>query len=340
MTTSLDVLYQFNEKYAPFAGISITSLFDNNQDLESIRVFILGEDISVDNKVLLQKTADYYSRNIVFIDCGEQFSKMKEYGMPSYRGSYAANLRLFLPLFLDDFVDRLIYLDADTIIDDSLEALLSDTYNDYPLYMALDSLGTEHKFEIGLDESEDYFNSGVIVFNLSQWKTLQLTEKIIDHVKNVRSNYPAPDQDLLNVVCCGMIGRLDPVYNMQPVHLAFQTKHYYQVYSGQRYYSQEEIDVAKKKPCIYHFFRFLGQFPWNEGNIHPDNRLFDHYMSKSLWNDFTKLQSDKGVFFRIERLLYRILPSLLFLYIFKISHRLFIRRSEHMSLKNRINPSM
>lgn len=340
MTASLDVLYQFNEKYAPFAGVSITSLFDNNQDLESIRVFILGEDISEDNQGLLQKTADCYSRSIIFIDCSEQFLKMKEYGMPSYRGSYAANLRLFLPLFLDDSVDRLIYLDADTVIDGSLEALLSDAYNDYPLYMTLDSLGMEHKLEIGLDESEDYFNSGVIVFNLNQWRTLRLTEKIIDHVRNVRSHYPAPDQDLLNVVCRGMIGRLSPSYNMQPIHIAFSAKQYYRVYSNQRYYSQEELEEAMKRPCIYHFFRFLGQFPWHKDNVHPDQELFDNYLRKSLWKGYVKLPSDRGLSLQIERLLYKVLPSGAFLYIFRISHRLFIKKSEHMSLKNKTNPSM
>ena len=340
MTVSLDVLYQFNDKYAPFAGVSITSLFENNQDLESIRVFILGEDISEDNQALLQKTADRYSRSIIFIDCSEQFSKMKEYGMPSYRGSYAANLRLFLPLFLDDSVDRIIYLDADTVIDGSLEALLSDVYNDYPLYMALDSLGMEHKLEIGLDESEDYFNSGVIVFNLKQWRTLRLTEKIINHVRNIRSHYPAPDQDLLNVVCCGMIGRLSPSYNMQPIHIAFSTKQYYRVYSSQRYYSPEELEEAMIKPCIYHFFRFLGQFPWNKDNVHPDQELFDSYLRKSLWNSYSKQPSDRGFSLQIERLLYKVLPSGVFLYIFRISHRLFIKKSEHMSLKNKTNPSM
>ena len=29
----MNVLYQFNEKYAPYAGVSITSLFENNKNV-------------------------------------------------------------------------------------------------------------------------------------------------------------------------------------------------------------------------------------------------------------------------------------------------------------------
>ena len=42
----MNVLYQFNEKYAPYAGVSITSLFENNKNADEICVYILGENLS------------------------------------------------------------------------------------------------------------------------------------------------------------------------------------------------------------------------------------------------------------------------------------------------------
>ena len=38
MDNKLDVLYQFDDKYAPFAGISMISLFENNKQVENITV--------------------------------------------------------------------------------------------------------------------------------------------------------------------------------------------------------------------------------------------------------------------------------------------------------------
>ena len=51
----MDILYQFNEKYAPYAGASITSLFINNSQAEEIVVWILGEELSADSISRLER---------------------------------------------------------------------------------------------------------------------------------------------------------------------------------------------------------------------------------------------------------------------------------------------
>ena len=34
MSNELNVLYQFDDNYAPYAGISMLSLFENNRDID------------------------------------------------------------------------------------------------------------------------------------------------------------------------------------------------------------------------------------------------------------------------------------------------------------------
>ena len=41
----INLLYQFNEKYAPYAGVSIYSVLLNNQKAEQMCVYILGENL-------------------------------------------------------------------------------------------------------------------------------------------------------------------------------------------------------------------------------------------------------------------------------------------------------
>lgn len=336
----IDILYQFNEKYAPYAGVSITSLLQNNQHFESIRIFILGEELSKESYHRFEELAVQFGREIKFVDTDEQIAKMKELEMPAYRGSYAANLRLFLPYLVDASVEKLLYLDADTVIAGKLDELLMDAEGDFPLFMALDSLGMKHKEEIGLGEDDFYYNSGVILFDLEQWKKEKLSERIIEHVKTVRNNYPAPDQDLLNVVCKGQIGTLHPRYNFQPVHVAFSIKSYCNTYSSVSYYTKEDLDDAKQNPCIYHFFRFLGEFPWDLGNSHPDQVFFDEYLMKSPWKDYQKKRAELGIVFKLEKVLYKVLPRPIFLKIFKLAHRSFVKKSNKMSLENKVNQNM
>ena len=336
----LNLLYQFNEKYVPYAGVSITSVLYNNQNAEEINVYVLGEEISGASEEKLRRTVRSFQRSLFFLDSESLIQKMKELDMPTYRGSYAANMRLFLDEVLDETVDKILYLDADTIVDTDLRELFSKEMDGKTIGMVMDSLGESHKFQIGLNKQDEYFNSGVILFDMAKWREQKYSDRIARHVAKVRKHYPAPDQDLLNVVCCKDILRLDIRYNFQPIHAVFSDKQYYRVMKPIVYYGKEEISKAREQVAIYHCFRFLGEFPWHKGNLHPYNDVFDKYMQLSLWKDYQKEKAEVGLPIKIEKVLYRILPKGMFLPVFKVAHAMFINRANEDSLKNETNKLM
>lgn len=329
----LNVLYQFNEKYAAFAGVSITSLLENNKIMEEINIYILGEELADTSIKKLQSLASKYKCNIIFKEIGIIIQFMKECGMPSYRGAYSANLRLFLPLILDDaeMDDRILYLDADTIVVKPLDGLFSIDMQDYAVAMALDSLGARYKETIGLKADERYYNSGVILFEMTNWQKYKCTERIIESLKAGNMHFTSPDQDLLNTVCKKEILCISPIYNLQPIHLAFHIKDYYQCYGQGIYYDKKQLREAINAVVIFHCFRFLGEFPWHDGNLHPNNELFDKYLAISPWNDYVKKKADVGILMKIEKKLFRFLPRGLFLRMFIFAHNLYIQRGKEIS---------
>ena len=336
----LDILYQFNEKYAPFAGTSIASVFENNRHMDEIRIFILGEDLSQSTKDRLLGFAAGHEREMIFVDSERLLGMMKEIGMPSYRGSYAANMRLFAGSLPQIDSKRLLYLDSDTIVDGELDELVETDMEGYPVAMVLDSLVRRHKQRLGFEAAEPYFNSGMMLFDLEEWRKRQCSERIAEHVKNVRAWYPSPDQDLINVVLKGEILKLPPKYNMQPVLLAFNTADYMKTFGPEGYYSFGEIRESIREPVIYHFFRFVGEFPWHEGNLHPDNDLFDRYLALSPWKGYEKKRSDAGAVLKFEKVLYRILPGKIFIRLFRIAYEMFIKKANADSLKEKVNRTM
>lgn len=336
----LNLLYQFNEKYAPYAGVSIFSVLQNNTELEEIHVYILGEELTNDSIQRMQNMIAAFGRELSFIETKDLILKMKALDMPTYRGSYAANMRLFPDEMLDESVDKLLYLDADTIVNGSLADLLQTDMQGKTLGMILDSLGDSHKEQIGLSESDEYFNSGVILFDMFRWRRQKYSEKIVRHVVEQRNHYPAPDQDLLNIVCKNEIFRLDISYNFQPIHYAFTTAQYLRIMRPKVYYSAYELAEAEKNIVIYHCFRFIGEFPWHSDTLHPFTELFDRYLTKSLWRDYQKEKITLGFPIKIERILYQILPRAVFLPIFKLAHALFVYQSNRDSIKNRTNKLM
>lgn len=337
----LDVLYQFNEKYVPYAGISLTSLLESNKEIEEIIIHILLEEVSDASKKKLMYLANLYNRKFTFIETRKLVEEMRAVGINAYRGSYATNMKMFAPLYMDDDVERLLYVDSDTIIIGRLDELVLMNMHSKPVAMVLDSLCGKHKLHIGHHPNDSYFNGGIILFNIQKWKEDKCTERIISHAKNIRAHYMAPDQDLINVVLKKEIYKLDIKYNLQPIHIAYSTMLYRKYFGQENYYSDKEIESAAARPIILHAFRFLGQFPWHKDSFHPCVSYFDKYMEKSLWNDYQKSPTDKSnILFKLERWLYKHTPKRLFLAIFKINYDFFIWKANQDSLRKRNNKNM
>ena len=341
MINKLNVLYQFNEKYVPYAGVSLTSLLENNKEVEKLTIYILPEGISDDSEKILRKLAESYHREIMFVDTEQLIGEMQSIGINKYRDSYATNMKMFAPLYMDEAVERLLYIDSDTIINGSIAELTDIDMHGKPIAMVLDSLCSKHKLQVGHTKEDLYFNGGIVLFDIKKWKEMKCTERIIEHAKNVRAHYMAPDQDLLNVVLKGEIFRLNVEYNLQPIHFAYDYNLYYKWFGQPNYYTSYEIQKAIEKPKILHTFRFLGGFPWHTGTLHPQTSYFDQYLKKSLWSDYVKEPSERNsLIFKIERWLYRHLPKKIFIVIFKIYYELFLWKSDRDSLKQINNKNM
>lgn len=320
----MNVLYQFNELYAPFAGASIVSLFENNGEQE-ITVYILGEELSNDSVEKFNEIGRTYKKNIVIKDTKDIIEKMKSWGIPPYRGSYAANLRLFLPYLLEDSVSRVLYLDADTIINNSIKMFYETPLEGKAVAMILDSLGNLYKEDnLGFEKNDFYFNSGVILFDLNKWIELQYSQKIIDHVKAGNTHYTSPDQDLINIICKDAILMVSAKYNFQPVHKVYDTKTYFNCYTQEGYYSAEEIEDAKKDVVIYHSFRFLGEFPWNKRTVHPYKDMFNTYLNLTPWKGYIRKPANSSIAMKVEKMLFVFLPKRVFLKIFVFFHQMYL----------------
>jgi len=339
--SKLNVLYQFNEKYAPYAATSIVSLLDNNKSFEQIVIYILPEGVTKDSKNKIDYIVESYGRSVVYIETEQIITQMENVGIPKYRDSYAPNFKMFAPEYISEDVDRLLYIDSDTIVKRDLSSLITIDMKDCPLAMVYDSLARKHKLRMGFTPEDGYYNSGVILFHLPKWREKKCTERIVEHAKNVRAHYYAPDQDLLNIVLGKEIQCLDMGYNLQPIHMVYSSNIYTKIWGKDTYYSDAEIEAAVKKPYILHCFRFLGQFPWHKDSLHPSTKEFDFYLQMTPWKDYVKEESSQnGFVFKIERWLYRHLPKKIFLRIFKIVYEFFLFKANKDSTRLKTNKLM
>ena len=313
----MNILYCSDNNYAPYLGVSMVSVLENNKNAEKITFYIVSDNISDDNIYRLEKQVKIYgdTRNIVLVDGKEWVDRLEAMKMITYRGGHAANLRLFFTDYVEDDVERLLYLDCDTIICADLSELFETPMQSSPAAVVLDSLSAYYKKELELGANDGYFNSGVVLFDVKNWKEQNCRERIIDTICNTELPIVNPDQDVLNLVLREQKTILPPKYNFQTTHQVYSDKSYFKVYMKEGYYSASEIEKDREAPVILHAYRFLGQFPWHKNAIHPWRDLFWDYVKISEWNDLEP-RENRGTLFAVERFAFKIMPKTLFLNLF------------------------
>lgn len=315
----LGVFYTCNDAYAPFAGVSMVSLLEHNRDMPGLAIYLIGQDISPENRQKLEQAAAAYGCPFTLIDAAPVLEKIQEIGVPAWRNAGITNVRLFYEQAFAGrpLPPRLLYLDCDTLVTGSLEPLATWEMDDCPLAMVCDSLTGYYKAELGFLMADKYYNGGVMLFDTAAWAAQGCTDYLTRCLREKRSDFALGDQDITNLYMKGRIATLPPEYNAQAVHRAYPLPAFFAVYPEDGYYTAAQLALADARPVILHTFRFLGDFPWHKDNLHPDTAAFDRYLALSPWKDYEKKPGSTGTLFRLEKLLYCILPKAAFLRLFR-----------------------
>ena len=217
----IHVCYSINSKhgrYAKFAGISILSLLENSS--EDITIHILHDStLTESDRRKLISLVYRFDREIFLYNIDElkpnwiQEMKNRISNIEDITITIGGFYRLMIHEILPPEISKAIYLDSDTIVNLDIAELWNIDLESYPL-AAVPALSSENvaagiKSELdvvkeGLIESQDYFNSGVLVFDLNKLRSSyggggDLLFKTIDILKN-NSNYLFADQDALNIL--------------------------------------------------------------------------------------------------------------------------------------------
>lgn len=223
----LNVLYGCDDNYAPYTGVSLLSLFENNKDIEEITIYLAAMNFSEVNLSKFRRLAEQYGRKLVVQDTERAQEYMKTYQCKGWNGSLATWLRFFVLEQIPEDVNRLLWIDSDTIVNGSLRDLIEIPLEGYPVAAVCDSVCYWERFRLGIAKSEPYFNAGVILFNLPVWQGNDVLGKMMEHLEKYVQYYKANDQDLLNDFFKGQILKLPMRYNLQGFQLGYPIRTYF-----------------------------------------------------------------------------------------------------------------
>ena len=260
----MNILCCTDHNYITPTCVTIYSACINNQDI-SIKFYIISNpDVTEEDKTKLKNITSKYHHTIEFISAPtitkrtECFTVNKE-GQPKHI-TIASYYRLFLADLLPKEIEKIIYLDSDLIVRNSLEEMYSYNIEDYAVGAIPDMFEgyIEPYNRLRYPQSMGYFNAGVLLININFWRKNNLLEKFIEFATLHPERIVAHDQDILNYVLRNNKLRLPLKYNTQNGFL------YKNVGISWEY--EKEIEDAIKNPFILHY---TGSKPCEKVCTHP-----------------------------------------------------------------------
>ena len=94
-----NILYQADQNYIIWGGVSILSLFINNKNADEINVHFLCSGVNQNIKDDFLKMASEYGRNIFFYDTDDLRKELEEQNTTIHCGSFGTYYKLFLKKF-------------------------------------------------------------------------------------------------------------------------------------------------------------------------------------------------------------------------------------------------
>ncbi len=257
----IDICLASNDNYAKYMATTIASILSNSKEDEEIYFHIISENINNNSKQKILSLKKIKEFNINFIEPKQEiFQYISKYKMKAYSTWF----RLSIPSLIPN-VEKIVYLDSDMIINNSLRELFLD--NDLDNYYAFVVEDVMDKIDlvkegINFKKEDKYFNAGFLMINNKLWKEENLEYKFYDTIDKM-SLLSFKDQDILNYCLKDRVKFIDKKWN----------------------FLESKSCYKKNKPDInnLNILHFVGK-PWKEkGNIGFFTNEFWKYYQLTPW---------------------------------------------------------
>ena len=245
----ISVSYSTDNKYIYPTIVSITSLIVNAGKNTLYNIYILHPpDFTENSKKIFNKFESKYKDicKIYYIGMGNKFRNLKF----KRRLSIAAYYRLSLQDILPN-VNKIIYLDGDTLIFGDLQELINLDMKGNVIMGFIDDFPNSIK-SFGLT-NPTVICSGVLLIDLKGLRKYNYTKKIEDFISKNKNRLFQQDQTIVNVVMQDRLGPIPPKYGVWPLNNEEKLKSYLSKKRFGKKYSKKLLIDAIKHPVIVHF---------------------------------------------------------------------------------------
>ncbi len=217
----IPIFFAVDDAYVPFLAVALQSLVEKSNIENNYEIRILYTNITEENRIKISK---YKRENITieFVDLNEYLETIKDKLHTRDYYSKTTYYRLFIAELYPEY-DKALYLDSDIVIKSDIANLYNIDIEDNLLGAVTDEVIQSQKVfkdyvekVIGVAQSTNYFNAGVLVMNLKELRKTKFQEKFIYLLGTVKYAL-VQDEDYLNRICKGNVKLIDKTWNKMPI---------------------------------------------------------------------------------------------------------------------------
>lgn len=278
-TRSIALVCAADDLFAMPLAVTVRSALENLRGDWRLRLFILDGGIRAGNRGRILRSLEAARVDVEWLSPAS--SRVDRISLLNNPSAYPpANFyRLLIPDLLPDSVRKVVYLDTDVVVKGDLAELWSVEIGDALALAAQDVVpgrfGNCESIDCrrhGVSPEQKYFNAGVMVINLEQWRAQGIADQVFRCLEH--GEFMFADQDALNIVLAGRWAEIEPRWNqVHPVHLVPSWR--------ESHYDEDAFFAALNAPCIVHFTS--RPKPWSYGCTHPNRDLFFEYLQHTDW---------------------------------------------------------
>lgn len=264
-----------DERFSLPLGVCVTSIFMSNT-MNRVFIHILTPGLSQETLIRLEKTASEYNQTLKVYQIDQ--SLFDKYPLSEYFPQ-AIYFRYLLPEIIPIEINKVLYLDSDTIVIKDLKPLWDFDITRYPIAAAQDANGDDiyNRNRIEIFDGK-YLNSGVLLMNLDIWRKENCFSKLASYIQEFPERCEFPDQDALNVIFHKRTKWLSFRYNFQSV--LSEDFSQYRLHKS----NNEDICDSFGQIVILHYSSCMVK-PWIRDVSHPLTFIWRSIYEQSLWKD-------------------------------------------------------
>ncbi|GAP39478.1 DUF4422 domain-containing protein [Flexilinea flocculi] len=282
---NIAVVMASSDAYVPFLTVLLQSIIENMSPKNNYDFIIVSDGICDRNKDYLQRFI-FSNRNLSI-----RFANAYNYigGQNLYTRMHVTPttyVRLAVPDILIGY-KKAIYLDCDIVINTDIADLYNIDIEGYMIAAARDSVmagwcnmpGHEqnkyNKEILGLKREFEYFNAGVLLINIDEFKARYTTDELFEIASS--ENWKWFDQDVLNMICEGKVKLLDQSWNFMAhlYDLPYQLSEFFAPITIYKDY----LEARKAPKAIHYAGRFIPCFEPHVDLAH----YFWHYARQTIY---------------------------------------------------------